>query len=220
MRPQTLFVEMCLSGDRMVELQVWPTTLIVDVALKVQRHFCPEFDNNDIKLVHGVLCLAMHHSVKQAGLIDGAVVQGMVCTSWKVKVKTEEGLATAGRCICSRPCNRALYGNNFTVNVDALNPAFQSGRKTKFDRVIRLLDPDEIPIGYMNAAITRTREWLWNCIRCNAVAFTAGRRCVPVDVIGDEIVKWEQSSFCYVLCPACVRHYASESSEDSDVHSD
>jgi hypothetical protein len=215
-----LVVQIGLSGDRGVDLLVWPWFLILDVALEFQKLLSPEFDDVGVQFAYFNRRLDEDCTVESCRLTDGAEIRAIMRKSWKVKLHASTpslAYPKCRECACAGCEIGIVMGWHFDVNLNAFKPAFNRGGKTPFKDVIACLSHVDWDLEHNEGRMPANdvlllawccqHEWFWNCRRCNRVCLVATEHCTPVDEMIDDHVlfhhPWVEAEDKTLFCGCC-----------------
>ena len=206
--PICITIEIGIGGIRHLKLMVGQQDVLLDIAKQVQQSFSPEYDNNDIMLVHGINTLGLISTIADVELSNGSVLQAVIIPQHPIAIRNQ--CMDTYQCDCQdRWCR--CFGRNFVFNLDTLAPLFDIGKKTLISKFYDAMRIDTWNTDCNHGNMSTSELWhlceaaademLWNCNRCRKIAICRSVNCVPLD---ENQHRWRIFLHGLAYCGTCV----------------
>lgn len=206
--PICITIQVGIAGSRNLHLMVGQHDVLLDIAKRVQQSFSPEYDKNDIMLVHGINRLGLISTVADIGLHHGSVLQAVITSQHPISV--HNSCMDIYPCDCKRFWCRC-FGRNFVFNLDTFAPLLALGKTTIIKNFFEAMQINtwstDCNHGNMSAnelshlCQAAAGEVLWNCNRCRKLAICRCVDCIPLD---DNQHHWRVCLSGLTFCGTCV----------------
>jgi len=206
--PICITIQVGIGGSRNLQLEVGQQDVLLDIAKRVQQSFSPEYDKNDIMLVHGINILGLINTIADIELQHGSVLQAVIMPQHPISIHSS--CMNIYPCDCKRFLCRC-FGRNFVFNLDTFAPLIALGKTTiirNFYEAMRINTWNtDCNHGNMSAnelshlCQAADGEVLWNCNRCRKLAICRCVDCIPLD---DNQHHWRVCLSGLTFCGTCV----------------